>query len=191
MIALALASAPVAAAGLCGDGAVVAPEECDDGNTASGDGCSVTCTLEDASALCAGVATHAGTALAAVRVAAGLAQPLQVTAPPLDPNSLYIVQKGGAVRILRSGSLLPAPFLDLGGRVSTGPEQGLLSIAFHPNYENNHRIFVAYTDTRGASVLSRFESSAASPDAVSLASERVLLVVPHPFPTIGRGALRH
>ena len=189
LIALALAGAPTAAAALCGDGAVAAPEECDDGNAAAGDGCSATCQLEDASALCAGVGTHAGTDLSAVRVAAGLAQPVQVTAPPLDPNSLYIVEKGGTVRILRDGSLLPTPFLNLAGRVSGGPEQGLLSIAFHPNYENNHRVFVAYTDSRGTSVLSRFESSAASPDTVSLATEHVLLVAPHPFPTNNGGQL--
>lgn len=187
LIALALAAAPAAA--LCGDGIAVAPEECDDGNAIGGDGCSATCQLEDASALCAGAATQAGTALATVRVASGLAQPVQVTAPPLDPHSLFIVEKGGTVRILRGGALLPTPFLNLTGRVSGGAEQGLLSLAFHPNFENTHRVFVAYTDTRGNSVLSRFESSAASPDVVALATERVLLVVPQPFPTNNGGQL--
>ena len=87
LIALALASAPDAAAAQCGDGAALAPEECDDGNVVSGDGCSDTCQLEDASALCAGVTTHATTNLAAVRVASGLAQPVQVTAPPSTPTA--------------------------------------------------------------------------------------------------------
>ncbi|MBX3026921.1 PQQ-dependent sugar dehydrogenase [bacterium] len=189
LIALALAAAPETVAAQCGDGAVLAPEECDDGNTTSGDGCSATCQLEDASALCAGVATHSGTALAAVRVAAGLSQPVQVTAPPLDPNSLYLVERGGTVRILRDGGLLPTPFLNLVGRVSSGAEQGLLSIAFHPNYRNNRRVFVAYTDGRGMSVLSRFESTTAAPDVVALSSERILLVVPQPFPTNNGGQL--
>ncbi|MFN8641238.1 MAG: SUF system Fe-S cluster assembly regulator [Candidatus Binatia bacterium] len=188
LIALALAGAPAAAA-QCGDGVATAPEECDDANLSGGDGCSATCQLEDASALCAGVATQPGTALSAVRVAAGLTQPVQVTAPALDPRSLFIVEKGGTVRILRDGALLATPFLDLTGRVSSGAEQGLLSIAFHPNFENNHRVFVAYTDARGVSVLSRFESSAGSPDVVSPATERVLLVVPHAFPTNNGGAL--
>ena len=189
LIALALGAAPETAAATCGDGAVVAPEECDDGNAVSGDGCSATCQLEDASALCAGVATTSGPWLAAVRVASGLNQPLQVTAPPLDPNSLFIVEKGGRVRILRGGSLLPTPFLDLTGRVSTGAEQGLLSIAFHPNFENNHRVFVAYTDSRGFSILSRFESTAGAPDVVATATERILLVVPHGFPNNNGGQL--
>jgi cysteine-rich repeat protein len=189
LIALTLASAPDVAAAQCGDGAALAPEECDDGNVVSGDGCSDTCQLEDASALCAGVTTHATTNLAAVRVASGLAQPVQVTAPPLDPNSLFIVEKAGTVRILRNGSLLPTPFLNLTGRVSLGAEQGLLSMAFHPNFENNHRVFVAYTDFRGFSILARYESSAATPDVVSPSSERILLIVPRSFPTNNGGQL--
>jgi cysteine-rich repeat protein len=189
LIALTLASAPGVAAAQCGDGTALAPEECDDGNVVSGDGCSDTCQLEDASALCAGVTTHATTNLAAVRIASGLAQPMQVTAPPLDPNSLFVVEKAGTVRILRNGSLLPTPFLNLTGRVSLGAEQGLLSMAFHPDFENNHRVFVAYTDVRGFSILARYESSAGTPDVVSPASERILLIVPRAFPTNNGGQL--
>ena len=77
-----------AAAMRCGDGRAEGVEECDDGNNADGDGCSGACQLEDAASVCAGVATVAGTALATVRVASGLTQPLQVTAPPLDPNHI-------------------------------------------------------------------------------------------------------
>ena len=189
LIGLILIAAPQRAAAQCGDGSAGASEECDDGNVLGGDGCSATCQLENATALCAGVAGTPGTALAAVRVASGLSQPLQVTAPPLDPLRLFIVEKTGAVRILRNGSLLPVPFLNLAGRVSTGAEQGLLSIAFHPNYETNRRLFVSYTDTRGFSVLARYEASPTNPDVVLTTTERVLLLVPQPFANHNGGQL--
>jgi cysteine-rich repeat protein len=189
LIGLALIGAPHPAAAQCGDGSAAASEECDDGNALSGDGCSAACVLEDASALCAGVAASSGTALAAVRVASGLSQPVQVTAPPLDPLRLFIVEKTGAVRILRGGSVLAAPFLNLAGRVSTGPEQGLLSIAFHPNFETNRRLFASYTDSRGFSVLARYEASTTNPDTVLASSERVLLLVPQPFANHNGGQL--
>jgi hypothetical protein len=58
------------------------------------------------------------------QVVSGLAFPLYLTAPAEDAR-LFIVEKGGAIRIVKDGALLPAPFLDLTGRVATGSEQGL------------------------------------------------------------------
>ena len=55
-------------------------------------------------------------------VASGLSFPLYLTAPAGDNSRLFIVEKGGAIRIVKDGVLLPTPFLDLGGRVSTGAE---------------------------------------------------------------------
>ncbi|TMB20585.1 MAG: DUF4215 domain-containing protein, partial [Deltaproteobacteria bacterium] len=78
---------------VCGNGIVEGTEECDDGNTNSGDGCSATCQLENSSALCAGVPTVAGTALDSVRVASGLVHPVHVTAPRLDPNRVFVVEQ--------------------------------------------------------------------------------------------------
>src|SRR5439155_24325452 len=77
----------------CGNGIVEGTEESDDGNTTSGDGCSATCQLENTSAICAGIPTVSGTAIKSVLVASGLAHPTYVTAPPLDPNRLFIVEQ--------------------------------------------------------------------------------------------------
>src|SRR5512138_3403218 len=66
-------------------------------------------------------------------VAAGLSFPLNLTAPPGDPR-LFIVEKGGAIRVVKDGALLATPFLDLSTRVSGGDEQGLLGLAFDPGY---------------------------------------------------------
>ncbi len=164
---------------VCGDGTVGGREECDDGNTDAGDGCSSTCELENASALCAGVPAVAGTSLTAVRVASGLASPVHVTAPRLDPNRLFIVEQPGRIRILKNGVLLPKPFLAIEKKVKCCDEQGLLSVAFHPDYEANGRFFVFYVDDASQLTIARYEVSATDPDRADPASEKVLLTIDH------------
>src|SRR5215210_1968506 len=102
-------------------------------------------------------------------VASGLAFPLYLTAPAGD-SRLFIVEKGGAIRIVKEGTLLSAPFLDLTGRVSTGAEQGLLGLAFDPAYADNGRFVVHYTDVGGNTVVSLFRVSAGDPDRADPAS---------------------
>src|SRR5436305_792378 len=89
----------------CGDGLVESPEECDDGNTVSGDGCSAACELERATAVCDGVPTAPGTAIRSALVASGLAKPTYVTSPPLDPNRLFVTEQPGRIRIVSEGAL--------------------------------------------------------------------------------------
>ena len=73
-------------------------------------------------------------------MASGLSFPLYLTAPAGDAARLFIVEKGGAIRIVKDGALLPTPFLDLTGRVSTGGEQGLLGLAFDPAYADQRPV---------------------------------------------------
>jgi glucose/arabinose dehydrogenase len=113
-------------------------------------------------------------------VASGLSFPLYLTAPPGDPR-LFIVEKGGAIRIVKDGALLPAPFLSLADKVSTGGEQGLLGLAFHPAYATNGRFVVHYTDVSGNTVVSMFRVSAGDPDLADPAGESVLLTAEQPF----------
>jgi glucose/arabinose dehydrogenase len=113
-------------------------------------------------------------------VATGLALPLYLTAPPGDAR-LFIVEKGGAIRIVAGGTLLPTPFLNLAGRVSTGGEQGLLGLAFDPAYAATGRFYVHYTDPAGNTTLSSFRVSPADPDQADPASETILLTVEQPF----------
>jgi hypothetical protein len=113
-------------------------------------------------------------------VAEGLDFPLWLTAPPADPR-LFVVEKGGRVRIVQDGALLPTPFLDLSGQVSTGSEQGLLSLAFHPDYTSNGRFFVNFTDTAGDTRVVEMRVSAADPDRADPGSARVVLVIEQPF----------
>jgi glucose/arabinose dehydrogenase len=112
-------------------------------------------------------------------VASGLNFPLDLTAPDGDTR-LFIVEKGGTIRIVKDGSLLPSPFLDLSGQVSTGGEQGLLGLAFHPLYATNGRFVVHYTDLAGDTRVSEFRVSP-DPDLADAASEVSILAEDQPF----------
>ena len=80
----------------------------------------------------------------------GLALPIELLSAPGDASGkLFIVEKGGTVRIWNGSSLLPNPFLDITSRVKNDGEQGLLSMAFHPQYQSNGFFFVYYNNTDG------------------------------------------
>jgi glucose/arabinose dehydrogenase len=125
--------------------------------------------------------------ITAVRVASGLDRPLDLQAPAKD-SRLFIVEQRGRIRILHNGRVLSQPFLDLTGRVGLGFEQGLVALAFHPDYANNGRFFVDYTDIQGTTYISEFARSR-DPDLAQIASERVVLRVPQPFDTHNGGGL--
>jgi glucose/arabinose dehydrogenase len=121
-------------------------------------------------------------------VATGLSSPLYLTAPPGDVSRLFIVEQTGAVRIVKDGVLLPAPFLDLSGRVSLGGEQGLLGLAFDPDYAGNGRFVVHYTDPAGDTHLSTFQVST-DPDVADGASEQIILTADQPYPNHNGGQI--
>jgi glucose/arabinose dehydrogenase len=72
-----------------------------------------------------------------------------VTVAPAEPGRLYVVEQEGRIRILKGRQVLSRPFLDIADLVQSGGEQGLLSVAFHPNYERNRLFYVNYTDVNG------------------------------------------
>ena len=82
-------------------------------------------------------------------IASGYSRPLTAISPPGDTNRLFICeQHTGRIEIIQNGVQIAAPFLDLSG-LSTGNEQGLLGLAFHPDYANNGRFFVHYSASGG------------------------------------------
>jgi len=113
------------------------------------------------------------------QLASGLSFPVHVAAPAGDAR-LFIVEKTGRVRILQGGQVLATPFLDLSGQVSGGSEQGLLSIAFHPDYGTSGRFVVNYTDQGGDTQIVEYRVSA-DPNRADPASARTLLSVLQPF----------
>jgi hypothetical protein len=113
-------------------------------------------------------------------VVQGLDFPVWLTAPPGDPR-LFVVEKDGRVLIVENGAVLPTPFLDLHGQVSTGSEQGLLSLAFHPEYSANGRFFVNLTDPAGDTRVVEYRVSTGDPDRADPGSARILLTIEQPF----------
>jgi glucose/arabinose dehydrogenase len=112
-------------------------------------------------------------------VAQGLSSPLYVTAPPGDPR-IFIVEQIGRIRIVKNGKLLPTPFLNLSDRLRAAGEQGLLSMAFHPNYKSNGYFYVNYTDKKGDTHVERYSVSK-DPDVALHDGEKLILKVDQPF----------
>src|SRR6185503_9545297 len=83
---------------------------------------------------------HAAPAL--VPVGSGWSSPIYAAAPPRDPSRLFVVQRGGLVRVVVDGAVQATPFADLTGSVGTDGERGLLSIAFPPDYETSGLAYV-------------------------------------------------
>lgn len=119
-------------------------------------------------------------------VAEGFRQPLQVVDPGDGSGRLFVVEQPGQIRIVRDGNVGSTPFLDVSDRITTdGTEQGLLGLAFHPNYAENGTFFVGYTANRGDGVgnntVARFQVSDDDPDRADPESEEVLLSVEDPY----------
>ena len=115
------------------------------------------------------------------KVAGGLNLPVFLTYAPDGTGRLFILEQDGAIRILENGDLLPAPFLDLRGQVARrGTEQGLLGLAFHPDYARNGLFYVDYTDGNGDTVIERFHVSS-NPDQADPFSGTVLLKINQPY----------
>jgi glucose/arabinose dehydrogenase len=113
-------------------------------------------------------------------VVEGLSRPLFVTHAGDGSDRLFIVEKTGAIRVLQGGALLPTPLLDLSSQVSSGSEQGLLGLAFPPNFAATGHFFVNYTDRQGATQIARFQVSAADPNRADPASEFSVLTLAQP-----------
>lgn len=119
----------------------------------------------------------------------GLQHPVFVAQPPDGSQRLFLVEQPGRIRILRGKTLVAQPFLDITGKsLSTGFEQGLLGLAFHPSYRTNGRYFVNYTRVPdGATVISEYRASS-NPDE-SQRTEKILLTIPQPYVNHNGGML--
>jgi glucose/arabinose dehydrogenase len=119
----------------------------------------------------------------------GLDHPVYVTSAGDGSGRLFVVEQPGRVRIIDHGRLLPKPFLDITPLVLFGGEQGLLSVAFHPDYARNGAFLVDYTRTstnpsdNRDTIIARYKVSAADPNVADASSgETVLVVDQPPFP---------
>ncbi len=113
-------------------------------------------------------------------LATGLSAPLAIVRPPADPTRLFIVQRGGTVRIWNGSVILPGNFLNVSPIITAGGERGLLSMAFHPSYATNGLFYVFYTNSSGNLELARYSRSATDSNKADSLSGVVLKTIPHP-----------
>lgn len=128
----------------------------------------------------------ASSAAAAAPAAAGVKlvsvgkfnMPLYVTAPPKDLRRVMVVQQGGRISVVRDGKTLSKPFLDISSRVTAGGEQGLLGLAFAPDYAKSGLFYIYFTRRDGKQEVA--ELRRATSDRASASSSRSVLVMDDP-----------
>lgn len=111
-------------------------------------------------------------------IAEGLDNPVYVAADGTGSGCLYIVERAGTIRLRRADGTLPAkPWLDISKLVTEGPEEGLHTVAFHPDFAKNGRFFVHYNDKEGRNQIAELKgkpcrSANAKPVRMLLREER-------------------
>ncbi|MGH7891776.1 MAG: PQQ-dependent sugar dehydrogenase, partial [Thermodesulfobacteriota bacterium] len=110
----------------------------------------------------------------------GFELPVYLTNAGDGSGRIFVVEKEGRIKVIKGGETLEEPFLDIVARVrSKESERGLLSVAFHPRYEENGRFFVNYTDLEGDTIISEFHAGQ-DPDRADSAGERIILKIKQP-----------
>jgi glucose/arabinose dehydrogenase len=117
-----------------------------------------------------------------------LRSPLDIAWRPDDPATLFVVEQGGRIRIVRDDVLEDRPFLDISGKVTAGGEQGLLGLAFHPSAADP-RFFVYYTALDGKQVVAAYRTLEGDLDRADPDSEVVLLRMDDRFGNHNGGGL--
>jgi len=123
-------------------------------------------------------------------VTSGLGTPVAITNAGDGSGRLFITDQMGYIRIWTGSQLLATPFLDVHAIITAGGEQGLLSVAFHPNYASNGFFYVYYTDQSSPTynlTIARYHVSAGDPNRADPSSAMIVLQVPHPINTNHNG----
>jgi glucose/arabinose dehydrogenase len=135
---------------------------------------------------CTGISEAADSdgSMTSILIASGLVKPLFVTAAPGDVDRIFITEQDGRIRIVKNGSLLATPFLDIDAITqSSGDEEGLLGLAFHPSYDDDgvdDWLFVYHTDNSGNQVVARYSRDGSNADLADPTSRVVVRTINHP-----------
>src|SRR5215831_306105 len=124
-----------------------------------------------------------------VPVANGISAPTDIQHAGDGSGRLFLVQQNGLIRILKNGSVLPTPFLDIRSKTHADGERGLLGLAFPPGYSQSRRFYLNYTDLNGDTIIAQYQTTA-NPDVADAASEVVLTKILQPFPNHNGGQVR-
>ena len=125
-----------------------------------------------------------GNKIAVVKIADIPAKSLYITQPNNEKNLLFVLNQKGKIFVLKDEKLLKVPFLDITdivhGSLTPGSEEGLLGLAFHPNYSQNGYFYVNYINKNDSSIVSRFSASS-NPEIADASSEKIILKIKQPF----------
>ena len=120
-------------------------------------------------------ATPAAAQLRSTIYLTGLTNPVGIVQDPSNAAVQYVLELGGLIKVVQNGNVLPTPFLDLTGAISTGGERGLLGLAFPSNYGATGWFWAKFTNPAGNTVVARFRRSASNQFVADLASRFDLL----------------
>ena len=130
------------------------------------------------------------TQIAVQPVIEGFERPLYLTHANDGSGRMFVVEKGGRIRIVADGEIIDPAFLDISTKVNaSGSEQGLLGLAFPPNFSESGHFFVNYTDAAGDTVISRFQLDGANPNVADPGSEFFVLRFDQPASNHNGGML--
>ena len=115
--------------------------------------------------------------------------PLAIVAPPDGSGRLFVAAQDGRIWSVSNGAVASTPLLNIGQRITSGGERGLLGIAVHPRFPADPRVFVDYTDLNGNTVVSSFSLDPADTSRLDPGSERIIFTTAQPFPNHNGGAL--
>ncbi len=104
-------------------------------------------------------------------------------------DRLFVVEQSGRVKIIENGATLETPFLNVSSLVSNGSEQGLLGLAFHPNYANNGFFYINYTDTSGDTIIARYSVSTGDANVADQNSSLKIISIDQDFSNHNGGDL--
>ncbi|MBP7688025.1 MAG: PQQ-dependent sugar dehydrogenase [Thermoflexales bacterium] len=113
-------------------------------------------------------------------VSSGLSSPVHVTHAGDNSGRLFVIEQAGTVRVIKNGALLAAPYLNITPLVSCCFEQGLLSIAFDPDFPATRAFYLNYTNLAGNTVIARYTVADAAADVANVVSSQIILTIDQP-----------
>jgi glucose/arabinose dehydrogenase len=125
------------------------------------------------------------------QVVSGLQRPVGMEVAPGDRDRVFIIEQLGRIRVARPAkdwAIDEVPFYDIRGQVSRANEQGLLGLAFHPKFADNHKLYVNYTDRRGTTMVVEYRTDA-SGTKVDMTTARTILRMGQPYSNHNGGDL--
>ena len=127
------------------------------------------------------------TSIKLTQIASGFKRPLYVTHAADGSNRIFLVEQIGHIWILKDGARTSRPFFDISTLISpraltdSFSEQGLLGLAFHPEFQFNGAFFVNYTDLRGSTVVARYQVDAEDPDIANVSGGEIIFQLSQPY----------